>query len=764
MLIYNRLLFLIAIIFPVCSLCGQIDSTWWYDHYSKGFDFLNQNQLDSAQIQFEQILEKDDRISFAHYGLGLVYDRIYEDSDEAIDQLEEAIDLDPEFIDAYYYLGLIHESDESGSSSKDCFASVIEKNPYYTIGWIALARVEEKFRKPWDMPSDSEPLKILAEGLKYNPHDKAIYEHFKKNMFWYAYEELGLPTIEYLIKQNPSKSFYVMDYAKAMFNLDNLDYSLKLLDSVEVYYKDYSQVETDLLRSKILFNTDNTEKGLTYYWRAVNGIKSLYDRTLIFSDISYIMLDSEYDNYLMTADKDLPEFYKRFWLSRDPNLATETNERIAEHYIRLKYAKKNYRRFEPGYYKMVTIYKLDHPFFRRLNVKLGDDLTSPFISSASLLYRDIDDRGLIYLRHGEPDNTAFATCMSCPQNMSWQYLNRQNRGEMIFHFSRHSEERGWFLESTPYTFAERGDFGGLYFNLDPTIYRNIDFYRDIYRYEELNAKSIKNVEVGLTTETSAYDYEKELIQFPLDYICFKDKNSETEVYLFYGLEGDNIEFRPGAEYGNILYSVFIGLFDRSWDEIFRVNFDRRVPIRVEQDEWEESAIVELENFSVLPGEYNFEFQLQDKSSNNLGLYKGTVTIPDFSSDSLMLSDILLSGPVSRESNQTIFRKGDIEYSPHMFTAYNEKETIGIYIEIYNLLFDFNDRTRFEVTWVLNEVDEDESDAIKSSLQYSGNTRDDKIYLNLELSDTDSGDYELSISVKDMISNKEASKNTRVSVQ
>jgi hypothetical protein len=129
----------------------------------------------------------------------------------------------------------------------------------------------------------------------------------------------------------------------------------------------------------------------------------------------------------------------------------------------------------------------------------------------------------------------------------------------------------------------------------------------------------------------------------------------------------------------------------------------------------------------------------------------------------MLSDILLSGPVSREGNRTIFKKGDIEYNPHMFTAYGNNETIGFYVEIYNLLFDFNDRTNFEITWVLKEVDEDESEAIKSSLQYSGNTRDDKIYLNIEPSDADSGEYELIVSVKDIISNQEVSKRTSLSI-
>ena len=100
----------------------------------------------------------------------------------------------------------------------------------------------------------------------------------------------------------------------------------------------------------------------------------------------------------------------------------------------------------------------------------------------------------------------------------------------------------------------------------------------------------------------------------------------------------------------------------------------------------------------------------------------------------------------------------------MFSAYEERETVGIYFEIYNLVYDFADRTNFEVTWWLKEADdEEEIEAVKSTLQYSGEARDDKIYINLELADTDSGVYELVLHVKDMISDAEVSKKVKLTV-
>jgi len=101
----------------------------------------------------------------------------------------------------------------------------------------------------------------------------------------------------------------------------------------------------------------------------------------------------------------------------------------------------------------------------------------------------------------------------------------------------------------------------------------------------------------------------------------------------------------------------------------------------------------------------------------------------------------------------------------MFSAYNQRETVGLYFEIYNLFYDHDDRTKFEVSWWLGEGGDEEmdEDAVKSSLQYSGETRDDKIYFNIELSDTASGNYELAILVKDIISEKEVIKKVRLTV-
>jgi GWxTD domain-containing protein len=728
-------------------------------------EFLSQNDLDSAEIELNNILKVDSEIPHAYYGLGLVYNALEAGSDQAMDKLEMAIELDPDFLDAHYQLGLIYEYDESGSSSKDCFRTVIKKDPHYVNAWIALARVEKNIRGPLEMPTDSKPLEILAEGLEINPEDKAIYEQFKKYAFWYTYEELSVPTFKFLIGQNPQNAEYSIGLARAFYHLEQYKECLNTLDTLEQNYTKYPPFDVHLIRSKVLFNTGEEEQGLDLYWHLINSIQDSSEAKAMLSDICYIMLDPEYDKYQSISIKELPDFYTRFWLSRDPDLSTEKNERIAEHFIRLKYAQKHYRRYESGSYKKAIIYKLDHPMAGKMNVKYGVELINEYESRAMPKRRSIDDRGLIYIRHGEPDNFAFYNCSGCPQNMSWLYLAIQNRKELIFHFRKQSEEIGWFLETLPYTFRERGDFGGLYAIFDPSLNPRQDFIRNMPRYDDLNIESIENIEIALETETSNYNYDNTLIEFPLDLLSFKGADSKTNIDLFYGIEGTQMELDVTPEGNGLTYSTFTGIFDENWGEIIRSKIDKYVPLDLEIDEWEESSVVGLESFSVLPGDYNCEFHIQDGLSDKLGIYKGSITIPDYWGNELILSDILLSGPVAQIEDRSKFKKGSIKYDPHMFTAFPENATVGIYMEIYNLAYDYNDRTTFAVSWYLREAGEDdeEGDLVQSALQYSGNSRDDKIYFNLELSDIDSDEYELIIRVKDIISDIEKSQIVKLTV-
>lgn len=57
-------------------------------------------------------------------------------------------------------------------------------------------------------------------------------------------------------------------------------------------------------------------------------------------------------------------------------------------------------------------------------------------------------------------------------------------------------------------------------------------------------------------------------------------------------------------------------------------------------------------------------------------------MPDYNRDTLMISDVLLSGQIRSRQDEKKFVMGDITYNPHMFRAFKSGELIGFYFEVY----------------------------------------------------------------------------------
>jgi GWxTD domain-containing protein len=100
-------------------------------------------------------------------------------------------------------------------------------------------------------------------------------------------------------------------------------------------------------------------------------------------------------------------YLRRFWTQRDRTELRTEGERLREHYRRLFYARQNFQlTSNHRHYDIVERYR-----------------------SGS---RDFDDRGVIYIRHGEPSSRASYAAPGLEPNESWRYDRPE--GDLIFHF------------------------------------------------------------------------------------------------------------------------------------------------------------------------------------------------------------------------------------------------------------------------------------------------------------------------------------------
>jgi hypothetical protein len=170
-----------------------------------------------------------------------------------------------------------------------------------------------------------------------------------------------------------------------------------------------------LLRAEAAFLAGDDSAGYRWYGAALDHADA--DSTgALWGRVWMIATPAEAAAHEATLPGERRAFYERFWTSRDPNLLTPANERVAEHFRRFAYARRHYRLLHPlNVYHRSAVYRTlvlsyERGFTEQIGVHPGerysgadnDRAFAPGEGTASAL-AGVDARGLIYLRHGPPD-------------------------------------------------------------------------------------------------------------------------------------------------------------------------------------------------------------------------------------------------------------------------------------------------------------------------------------------------------------------------
>lgn len=173
----------------------------------------------------------------------------------------------------------------------------------------------------------------------------------------------------------------------------------------------------ELARIRLALGTPGAD---SLYYQAARSTDTAVVRELRH-DIAWIADSSELAGFDSTTTATRASWLHDFWEQRDVEALRPRGSRLAEHYRRVGFAKSHFRILV-----MDRKYELNELWVNRL---------APF-----------DDRGLIYIRHGEPDDTASAVRAGACPNVSWLY--RRPNGNMIFHFVARENPNDWRLVET----------------------------------------------------------------------------------------------------------------------------------------------------------------------------------------------------------------------------------------------------------------------------------------------------------------------------
>lgn len=213
------------------------------------------------------------------------------------------------------------------------------------------------------------------------------------------------------------------------------------------------------LKAQGALERGDTRNGLAWYDEAVR--RAAHDSLqILWHQIAPIAWPDEDSTYATLGAEERPQFFRAFWARREPDLNTAPNERIVEHFSRLRTARARFRLLHPQsrfHYslerrtilgaqsgRVLQAIQQDFDFFVS-GVVPGRSRFEDIIQGAGLgvdvrdlpepdsitRYRryGFDGRGLIYLRFGEPARQLVSSAYGVE---AWDYDVNGTRTRVVF--------------------------------------------------------------------------------------------------------------------------------------------------------------------------------------------------------------------------------------------------------------------------------------------------------------------------------------------
>ena len=612
--------------------------------------------------------------------------------------------------------------------------------------------IEYWYQTSWIKLQYSSSVKINTFGYLYDPY--AV--HF--NGYW-SWERLAeaLP-----IDFTP--------YVKSRRNIlspENLDLITTIPENLSSRTKDFSipMVSIDcvtLLKHSKSLALDGNVKGATE--ALYEGLKKLgtnaYSDTLYWE--TFDIMSTQDRNTCKNSDNK-GEFFLNYWQRQDITLATLENERYVEHQKRLDFAKKWF-----------------------------SNVTEP---------RGYDDRGMIYIRHGPPDERLeMESDRELYPNECWVYRKSGTVATFDFINSRFTKYEllsglrklgpGYNILKNALQFTRpRVDLAATYAaamsDIQKTISEN-EFYaknRDprIVSQRQTIPSSLQKAFIDILSNrykiksvtTNLIRTEKPL-KAAISYGRFYPHgNPRLEIYC--GVDFRELVQRPDS-LGNMTTRIITAysIRDSSYSIIEQKTLSRviRIPKGVPLNT---QIFIDQINHNLSPGKYIVSVIIKDITDNRAFEKNFEIDISQIDQRSLNLSDIELAysiEPFNELTSNNCFVKEKLSIMPCPFLVISRKEPINLYFEIYNLTVNANGTALYNVEYklktnrigFLNKINPfSRKTSLSSSYDQEGRGQNTQEYFSLDFEKVKLGEYSLTVKVEDKITRESRTAEIQIKV-
>jgi GWxTD domain-containing protein len=691
---------------------------------------LRLGRSDSAKVLFESVLRMDGESVPGRIGMGKV--AIQEEKwSDGCDIFEEVLDRDTANLFARYGAGICHRE-------------------YGTQLNLFLRNIQ------WGKATDHF-LRVIAHDSAFEDvlYQLAVLLRYKKE--YQLAIELGHRQVEvrpdmneaslglfriyraYLAEEDPQE---VMDSLSGM-QTDHARYFTGELLRRQGNLEAAEKVFLDLLSSprevpfevialslaRVYFKKGLTARAEAVYWRAVDRISSWLGAALLFEDLKYLVSDAELDVYrAIVSDRKKKAFFHTFWSIRNPSPAAKTNARLAEHYRRLLFAEKNYECYE----------------FRSW-FNNPDKINYLQFPKSFILNHEFNDKGLIYIRHGEPDDTERTIGSGDrEQHESWLYNETADSPKRICHFAQsNSVGNNWRLTSIPE---------------DPEMLAKLvtwDFrYNDLLSGEPLRMagtvellrdESHTAVITALATDEHRWTKEAKTFAVPHSMSTFRSDGQMVLLNIAYALPLATLKKELSDTLKTLPIEVGISISRQDGEKVASRLDTYSFSLSPQMGDW----YVELYRFVLRPDSVRISMHARPVGTDFISTWTTQLQIREYPAPAPLLSDIELLLPSMTKSSTEI---DGVKVIPCPFDALPRNRPLYVYWELYNLTKDGDGNTKYKSQVLLTPGDSAPNDEtiIAYEKDHAGQSEFAAEFAQIDVGKYDKGIYTLTVQITDRL--------------
>ena len=458
--------------------------------------------------------------------------------------------------------------------------------------------------------------------------------------------------------------------------------------------------------------------GTRYMKRAIDAISTELDALLLMDEIRTIVTPGEQAAFeRLTTAEESRQFFSEFWEKRDPMSAAPYNARLVEHYRRLRIAETHY------------VFNGFRNWFRSRYTH-----EERYFPPTYALGHDFDDRGIMFIRHGEPDD------FTVSDSPTWLYEESAENHDslLVFHFAP----------------TCHNSICGVTKHFVPTPHGDSFLPPRLTGLDRLDAerKTQTYITQGLSTDRHRWPAGTKQLEVPYQLASFRGLDGRTLVEAYFDVPLEDLV--TGRD--TLTFESGFAVHDDQWiRHVLSRNTTRLPSVRADE------PYIGLFQSDLRPQPYRVSLHVRSLDVQALRAYLVSYEPLSFTGPGLNLSDVLLADSVVLFTDGEIAEREDVHLQVNPSGHFEAGASPTVYFEVYNLALSTAGRTRYTISYSLADPRGDVISLAPSELE--GTLRSPIEYVIIDVADVPSGAYTLTVTVHDQLADATVSRSRQLSI-